>query len=50
MIIDDYWLTVYYLLVIIEEMSTFLGIYIYIISSYFIFVEPFWLKQMQKKG
>ena len=24
-IIDDYWLTVYYLLVIIEEMSTFLG-------------------------
>ena len=25
MIIDDYWLTVYYLLVIIEEMLTFLG-------------------------
>ena len=23
--------------------------YIYIISSYFIFVEPFWLKQIQKK-
>jgi hypothetical protein len=24
--------------------------YVYIFSSYFMFVGPFWLKQMQKKG
>ncbi len=31
------------------EFLFYLYIYIYIILSYFIFEEPFWLKQMQKK-
>jgi hypothetical protein len=37
-------------LILKQECLIYQNIYIYIISSYFTFVEPFRLKQIQKKG